>query len=55
MTYSFSHRYVKGMHSANVPIANLSEAMGHTIKLHLGSYARFKLNTTADIIAAVNL
>ncbi len=54
-TYSFRHRYAKGMHSANVPIANISEAMGHTIEVHLGSYARFKPNATADIIAAVNV
>ena len=54
-TYSFRHRYAKGMHAANVPIANISEAMGHTIEVHLGSYARFKPNATADIIAAVNV
>ena len=54
-TYSFRHRYAKGMHSATVPIANISEAMGHTIEVYLGSYARFKPNATADIIAAVNL
>ena len=40
--YSFRHRYAKGMHVANVPIANLCEAMGHTIEVHLKSYARFK-------------
>ncbi|QNJ06885.1 phage integrase [Synechococcus sp. MEDNS5] len=34
-TYSFRHRYAKGMHSANVPVANFNEAMGHTIKVHL--------------------
>ena len=54
-TYSFRHRYAKGMHSANVPIANISEAMGDTIKVHLGSYTWFKPNATADIIAAVNI
>ena len=45
----------KGMHAANVPIANICEAMGHTIEVHLKSYARFKPNATADIIAAVNV
>ena len=54
-TYSFRHRYAKGMHAVNVPIATISEAMGHTIEVHLGSYARFKPNATADIIAAVNV
>ena len=51
--YSFRHRYAKGMHAANVPIANICEAMGHTIEVHLKSYAHFKPNSTADIIAAV--
>ena len=53
-TYSFRHRYAKVMHAENVPIANISEAMGHTIEVHLGSYARFKPVATADLIAAVN-
>ena len=53
--YSFRHRYAKGMHAANIPIANISEAMGHTIKVHLKSYARFKPKATADLVAAVNV
>ena len=53
--YSLRHRYAKGMHAANVPIANICEAMGYTIEVHLKSYARFKPNATADIIAAVNV
>ncbi|WP_413440664.1 site-specific integrase [Synechococcus sp. MIT S1220] len=52
--YSFRHRYAKQMHAANVPIANISEAMGHTIDVHLKSYARFKPNATAALVAAVN-
>ena len=43
------------MQEANVPIVNISEALGHTIEVHLGSYARFKPNATADIFAAVNV
>ena len=53
--YSFRHRYAKGMHAANIPIANISEAMGHIIEVHLKSYARFKPNATADLVAAVNV
>ena len=53
--YSFRHRYAKGMHAANIPIANISEAMGHTIEVHLKSYARSKPNATADLVAAVNI
>jgi hypothetical protein len=54
-TYSFRHRYAKGMQEANVSIVNINEAMGLTIEVHLGSYARFKPIATADIIAAVNV
>ena len=53
--YSFRHRYAKGMHAANVPISNICEAMGQTIEVHLKSYARFKSNATADLVAAVNV
>ncbi len=52
--YSFRHRYAKGMHASNFPIANLSEAMGHTIEVHLKSYARLKPKMTSDLVAAVN-
>ena len=52
--YSFRHRYAKGMHAANIPISNISEAMGHTIGVHLTSYARFKPDATADLVEAVN-
>ena len=47
--YSFRHRYAKEMHAANVSIANICEAMGHAIEVHLKSYARFKPNATADL------
>ena len=53
--YSFRHRYAKGMHAVNLPLANIAEAMGHTIEVHLKSYARFKPNATAELIAAVNV
>ena len=53
--YSFRHRYAKGMHAANVPISNICEAMGNTIEVHLKSYARFKSNASADLVAAVNV
>ena len=42
------------MHAANIPIANISKAMEHTIEVHLKSYARFKPNATAYVVAAVN-
>ena len=46
--YSFHHLFAKGMHAANIHIANISEAMGHTIEVHLKSYARFKPNPSAE-------
>ena len=52
---SFRHRYAKGMHAANLPLANIAEAMGHTIEVHLKSYARFKPNAKAELIAALNV
>jgi len=53
--YLFRHRYAKGMRAANISIVNISEAMGHTINIHLNSYARSKLNATTNLIAAVNV
>ena len=43
------------MHAANLPLVNIAEAMGYTIEVHLKSYARFKPNATAELIAAVNV
>ena len=51
---SFRHRYAKSMHAAGIPIANIAEAMGHTIEVHLQSYAWFKPNATAELVVAVN-
>jgi hypothetical protein len=36
-------------------VAEISEAMGHTIEVHLKSYARFKPDKTAANFAAVNI
>jgi integrase len=53
--YSFRHRYAKQAHAARLAVAEISEAMGHTIEVHLKSYARFKPDTTAANFAAVNV
>ena len=53
--YSFRHRYAKGMHAANLPLANIAVAMGHTIEVHMKSCAKFKPSATAELIAAVNV
>ena len=52
--YSFRHRYAKAMHAAGLPLPNIAEAMGHSIEVHLKSYARFKPDATAELLAAVN-
>ena len=38
----------------NLPLANICAAMGHTIEVHLKSYARFKPDATHDLYAAAN-
>ena len=52
--YSFRHRYAKQSHAARLAVAEIAEAMGHTIEVHLKSYARFKPDSTAANYAAVN-
>ncbi len=49
--YSFRHRYAKASHALGLPIANIAQAMGHTIEVHLTSYARFTPDATADLYA----
>jgi integrase len=53
--YSFRHRYAKQAHAARLAVVEISEAMGHTIEVHLKSYARFKPDKTAANFAAVNV
>ena len=52
--YSFRHRYAKQAHAARLAVAEISEAMGHTIEVHLKSYARFKPDAIAANFAEVN-
>lgn len=52
--YTFRHRYAKESHAAGIPIANIAAAMGHTVEVHLQSYARFTPDATADLYAAHN-
>lgn len=52
--YTFRHRYAKESHAAGIPIANIAAAMGHTLEVHLQSYARFTPDATADLYAAHN-
>ena len=52
--YSFRHRYSKQSHAAGLPVSEIAEAMGHSLEVHLKSYARFKPDSTAANYAAVN-
>ena len=52
--YTFRHRYAKESHAAGFPIANISQAMGHSVKVHLESYARFAPDATTDLYAKRN-
>ena len=52
--YTFRHRYAKQSHAAGFPVSNIAAAMGHTIEVHLESYARFVPDGTADLYAKRN-
>ena len=52
--YTFRHRYAKRSHAMRIPIANVASAMGHTVEVHLQSYARFTLDVTANLYAEAN-
>ena len=49
--YSFRHRFSKEAHRSAVPVADIAAAMGHSIEVHLGSYARFTPDSTAAAFA----
>ena len=53
-SYSFRHRFSKQSHAAGLPVANIAESLGHTIEVHLGSYARFKPDSSAELYAKAN-
>ena len=52
--YTFRHRYAKASHAAGFPLANIASAMGHSVEVHLESYARFQPDGTADLYAKRN-
>ena len=52
--YAFRHRYAKVSHAAGIPIANIAQAMGHTIEVHLLSYARFTPDSTSALYDDAN-
>ena len=52
--YTFRHRYAKASHASGFPVSNIASAMGHSIEVHLESYARFVPDGTADLYAKRN-
>ena len=40
--------------AAGFPVSNIAAAMGHTLEVHLESYARFIPDATADLYAKRN-
>ena len=52
--YTFRPRYSKQLHAARRPVSEIAEAMGHSLEVHLKSYARFKPDSTAANYAVVN-
>ena len=52
--YTFRHRYAKVSHAAGFPVPNIASAMGHSVEVHLESYARFQPDGTADLYAKRN-
>ena len=48
-------RYVNESYTKNLPVANIAEAMGHTMEVHLKNYGRFKPSGTGNLYAEVNV
>ena len=46
--------HAKQAHAVRLAVVGISEAIGHTIEVRLKSYARFKPNASADIVATAN-
>ncbi len=51
--YSFRHRYARESHRAGITVADIANAMGHSVEVHLQSYARFTPDATAAAYASV--
>ena len=52
--YSFSHRYSATGHARGLMPKQIADAMGHSLEVHMGSYARFMTRDLADAFDAVN-
>ena len=52
--YSFRHRYSAAGHARGLQPKQMADAMGHSLEVHMGSYARFMTRDLADAFDAVN-
>ena len=53
---AFRYRYAQASHAAGLPIANIAQAIGHAIEMHLSSYSDAPLTPDAksDLYSKVN-
>ena len=52
--YSFRHRYSATGHARGLQPKQLADAMGHSLEVHMGNYARFMTRDLADAFATAN-
>ena len=52
--YSFRHRYSATGHGRGLQPKQLADAMGHSLEVHMGNYARFMTRDLAEAFDAVN-
>ena len=52
--YSFRHRYAKQSHAQKFPLANICNAMGHTLEVHLQNYSKFIPDDTGGMYDKAN-
>ena len=52
--YSFRHRFAKQSHAQKFPLANICNAMGHTLEVHLQNYSKFMPDDTSGMYNKAN-
>jgi len=46
--YGFRHRYSRAAHAAGIPAKHIADSMGHSLQVHLSTYAAFDSSREAD-------
>ena len=52
--YSFRHRQSATGHGGGLQPKQMADAMGHSLEVHMGNYARFMTRDLAEAFDAVN-